>query len=167
VRVRLRPLEKEDLNWILRFRNNPLFYVNFNQPMPLSYAQQLAWYETEVLTKKAFPYIIVLNNTDIGYIAIQNINWINRSAEISHFLVEDYSEDFMLFAHRIMLDLCFSSLNLNRIYSTCFDFNPVWKKLEELGFKVEGTTRQTCYKKGKYYDSYLIAVLKDEAKNIY
>ncbi len=164
--VGLRPLEREDLHWILRFRNNPIFYVNFNQPMPLNYDQQLSWYENEILTKKAFAYVIVLNNINIGYIALQNINWIVRSAEISHFIMEDYNQDFVIFAHRLILNMAFNSLNLNRIYSNCFAFNPVYKNLEELGFKVEGEIRQSCYKKGEYFNSFLISVLKDEAKNI-
>lgn len=164
--MKLRPLEKEDLKWILRYRNNPVFYVNFNQPMPLSYDQQLNWYETEVLTKRVFPYMICLNNVNIGYIAIQNINWITRSAEISHFIMEDYNPDFVIFAHRLMLDLCFNGLNLNRIYSNCFSFNPVYKHLEELGFKIEGELRQSCYKKGQYFNSYFISVLREDVKNL-
>ena len=166
MRLRLRPLEKEDLQWILRYRNNAAFFKNFNQPMPLSYEHQLSWYENEVLTKKTFAYIIKLNNTSVGYIALQNINWITRSAEVSHFILEDYSMDFSLFAHGIILELAFKSLNLNRVYSVCFEFNAVYKELEKLGFKIEGTLREGCYKQGKYFNSYLIAVLRNEYKNL-
>lgn len=166
MRIKLRPLEREDLNWILRYRNIPGMYVNFNQPTPLSYEQQEKWYENEVLTKKAFAFIIVLNNLSIGYIALQNINWIVRSAEVSHFVLDDYSEKFPEFAHAIILDLAFNSLNLNRVHSTCFEFNPVYKLLAKFGFKVEGTVRECCYKKGKYFNGYLISVLKNEYKSL-
>ena len=166
MRLKLRPLEKDDLQWILRYRNNPAFFVNFNQPMPLSYEHQLSWYENEVQTKKTLAYIITLNDKKVGYIALQNINWITRSAEISHFVLEDYSKDFIVFAHAIILELAFKSLNLNRIYSTCFEFNDVYKVLEGFGFKIEGTLRESCFKNGKYFNSYLIALLKNEYKNL-
>lgn len=166
MRVRIRPLEKEDLQWILRYRNNPTFFVNFNQPMPLSYQQQLSWYENEVQTKKAFAYIITLDRINMGYIALQNINWINRSAEVSHFILDDYSRDFIIFAHEIILDLAFNSLNLNRVYSLCFEFNKVYEVLAQFGFQKEGVLRQSCYKRGQYFDSYLIAVLKEDFKGL-
>jgi len=164
VRIHLRPIERDDLEWVILQRNNPVLYNNFNQPTPLTYEQQLNWYENEVLTKKTFAYIILLDHIKIGYIALQNINWVTRSAEISHFLDPEYDEIFALSAHISMLRMAFDSLNLNRIHSICFEFNSIYKCLEALGFKVEGTARDICFKSGRYWNGYYIAILNKDFK---
>lgn len=166
MRMHLKPVEREDLEWILQYRNDPQKYVNFNQPMPLSYEQQEGWYNDQVLTKKTFAYIVYINKNKIGYIALQNINWIVRSAEISHFLATDINPELAKFAHEMMLVVAFNNLNLNRVHSVCFEFNDIFFRLEELGFKKEGLLKQSCFKNERYWDSYPIAVLREEWKSL-
>ena len=163
----LKSVEENDLEWILKYRNNPAININFNQPMPLSYDDQLAWYKTQVLGKKTFAYIAVLNGIKIGYCALQNINWITRSAEISHFIMDEFErKTFGLMINEILVHMAFESLNLHKVYSMCFEFNNIYKELESIGFKIEGTIKDHCYKNGRYYDSYYISVLENEYKRI-
>jgi RimJ/RimL family protein N-acetyltransferase len=164
VRINIRPIEKNELEWLLNQRNNPILYNNFNQPVPLTYEQQLLWYENEVLAKKTFAYIILLDHIKIGYIALQNINWVSRSAEISHFLDPEYDEIFALAAHISLLGMAFDSLNLNRIHSICFEFNSIYKALCGLGFQIEGTAREVCFKNNRYWDGYYISILNKDFK---
>ena len=166
LRLILKPIERADLDWILNNRNDPQKYVNFNQPMPISQEQQLGWYENEVLTKKTFAYIVYLNKMKIGYAALQNINWIVKSAEVSHFIISDINPELAAYAHELILVMGFDNLGLNRIHSVCFEFNPIFEKLKRFGFKLEGTLRQSCFKSGRLWDSYMIAVLKDEWKSL-
>lgn len=159
----LKPVGKGNLEWLLRYRNDPTLNVNFNQPSPLSMDDQIGWYENQVLTKKAFAYIVYLGDMGIGYIALQNINWITRSAEVSHFIIGDFDQaNFAMMAHEIILNHGFNSLNLHRIHSACFGFNGVKDTLIKLGFKVEGVLRDHCFKLGKYHDSYLLSMLESE-----
>lgn len=162
MRMHLRPIEREDLKWLLENRNNPQLYINFNQPMPLSYEQQEIWYNEQILPKKTFAYIVYINKQKIGYVALQNINWIVRSAEVSHFLTTDVNPELAVFAHEMILVIAFANLNLNRVHSICFEFNPVFNRLKNLGFKSEGTLKQNCFKNGRYWDSQMIAVLREE-----
>ncbi len=165
MRVHLRPVVKDDMEWLLNHRNNPVLYANFNQPLPLTYAQQMDWYEKEILTKKAFAYTVTLNNVRIGYIALQNINWVNRVAEVSHFIDPEYDTMFAITAHLALMRIAFESLNINRIQSICFEFFPIYKELEKIGFKVEGTARQICFKDGKYHNGFYISILKEDFKS--
>jgi len=162
MRMSLKPVEKEDLDWILTHRNNPQLYINFNQPTPLSYDQQLEWYENQVKPKKTFAYLVYINRQKIGYVALQNINWIVRSAEVSHFLTTDVNPELARFAHEMILVIAFENLGLNRVHSVCFEFNDIFHRLTELGFKKEGLLRQSCFKNGKLWDSFPIAVLKED-----
>ena len=164
----LRTVEESDLEWLLTHRNNPLLNVNFNQPMPLSYEDQLAWYKTQVLGRKAYAYIAELNGTKVGYGALQNINWITRSAEISHFVTHEFdSATFGYMINDILVHMAFFNLNLHKVHSICFEFNNILKELERIGFKKEGTIKDHCYKNGRYFDSYYISVLKDEYERLF
>lgn len=168
MKILLRAVEEEDLKWLLKYRNEPSINMNFNQPTPLSYEEQLNWYKDQVLTKKTFAYIMTLNQVNIGYVAIQNINWITRSAEISHFIVDCFDQSlFCQVAHLIMLQTAFRSLNLHRIHSICFEFNKVIEELKKIGFKIEGVIRDHCFKDGKYFNSYLISILKEDYESLY
>ena len=162
MRVRLVPLERKDLEWVLAQRNVPNTYVMFNQPVPISMEHQINWFETQVLTQRAFPYIVYLDNIKVGYVALQNINWITRSAEVSHFIILEVNQDLTVYAHECILSIAFNDLNLNRIHSICFNHNPVFEKLKRFGFKSEGTLRQSCFKEGKLGDSQMIAVLRED-----
>jgi RimJ/RimL family protein N-acetyltransferase len=166
MRLHLKPVERGDLEWILIYRNNPQNYINFNQPTPLSYDQEVEWYEREVLGKKTFAYIVYIDKQKIGYVALQNINWIVRSAEVSHFLANDINPELAKFVHEMILVIAFENLGLNRVHSVCFEFNNVCNRLEELGFKKEGLLRQSCFKNGRLWDSFPIAILKNEWKSI-
>ncbi len=168
MKIVLRPVEESDLQWLLKYRNDPILNINFNQPTPLSYNDQLNWYKEQVLTKKTLAYIALLENIQIGYIALQNINWITRSAEISHFVIEEFNkETFAELIHISMLRTGFKFLNLHKIYSACFAFNESYKMLEKLGFKVEGVIRDHCFKDGKYSNSWMMSILEGEYESIF
>ena len=162
MRVTLKPVERSDLEWLLFQRNIPENYMMFNQPVPLSYDQQVYWYENQVMTQKAFAYMVFLDKLKIGYVALQNINWITRDAEVSHFIISDVNPNLTLYSHNLILHIAFQDLNLNKVHSICFNHNPVFEKLKALGFKSEGTVRQVCFKSGQYGDGQMISVLRSE-----
>lgn len=162
MRVLLRPVERTDLEWLLIQRNDSRNFVMFNQPVPLSMAEQVAWFENQVLTHKTFAYMAYLDKIRIGYGALQNVNWVTRSAEISHFIIQEVNPDLAFYVHDCLLYIAFGCLNLNRIHSICFNHNPIFEKLKALGFKSEGTLRESCFKDGEYGDSQMISVLSKE-----
>jgi len=61
------------------------------------------------------------------------------------------------------LDYCFNALNLNRIVAEIYCFNERSIRLfEGLGFKREGTLRQSVWKNGQFWDDCLYALLRDD-----
>jgi hypothetical protein len=168
VNIKIKAIERDDLFWILQYRNDPFLMVNFNQPAPLSMAEQEHWFETQILTKKTLAFIVYLDLKKMGYVALQNINWINRSAEISHFIIEGFN--YIAFGNMVidmMLNLAFNSLNLHKVHTVCFKFNPFYEELLKMGFTLEGTIRDHCFKGGQYYDGYLVSIISDEHKGLY
>jgi RimJ/RimL family protein N-acetyltransferase len=63
----------------------------------------------------------------------------------------------------LILGYAFNSLNMNRITGTFFDSNEKTLKLvTKLGFKVEGTTRNSLYKHGTYHNEVYVGLLRRE-----
>ena len=56
----------------------------------------------------------------------------------------------------------FKELNLNRVYCEVYSNNEAYTWYKSIGFVYEGTLRETYWHDGRYYDSYIISILKRE-----
>jgi [ribosomal protein S5]-alanine N-acetyltransferase len=105
------------------------------------------------------------SNQHIGNIALQNINHVARSAELSVIIGEkdEWGKGLGKEACRVICDHGFSAMNLNRIYCGTFDNNQTMKKIAlYLGMKEEGCRRKAAYKNGRYIDIIEYGILKEE-----
>lgn len=69
-------------------------------------------------------------------------------------------------ATKLVVDYGFRKLKLNRIELRVFAHNPrAIKVYKRIGFKTEGYLRQEVRKGNKYYNSYIMSILKTEWKN--
>ena len=100
----------------------------------------------------------------IGVIALNNIDFINRTSELSVLIGEKnyQSLGFLVEAHKLMLRHGFETMNLHKIYggSAIKEVDVLFCRA--LGYQREGIQRQHIYKNGKYYDLYLFGILKEE-----
>lgn len=94
-------------------------------------------------------------NIHIGNISLQNINWIDRNAEIA-FLLGDknyWGKGIMYEAGKAVIRHAFESLNLHRIYCGTSVKNAGMIRLaDKLNFVKEGERTQALYKNGEYID---------------
>lgn len=105
------------------------------------------------------------NNVHIGNISLQEIDLINRQAEIAFvFGNKDYwGKGFATEAARLLIGHAFSELGLNRIYFGTSKYNKGMQKVgEKLSFKQTGILRQAVYKHGEFVDIYQYDLLRDE-----
>lgn len=101
----------------------------------------------------------------IGFIAIKDINWFHRRAEISYMIGERsyWGRDLATEAVILMLNYAFKELNLHKIYGIVLVPNIASIRIfEKLGFGLEGTLREECYIDGKYHDMKRYGLLKAE-----
>ncbi len=99
----------------------------------------------------------------LGNISLQEIDPINRRAEIAITLGEGRSETAGLEAMALLVGHGFRRLNLNRIYGGAHCGLDVWVgMLGALGFRVEGRQEQHVLRDGRYWDIVLFRVLADE-----
>lgn len=94
-------------------------------------------------------------NRHIGNVSLQNINWIDRNAEVAFLLGDrDYwGKGIMHDAGRLIVNHGFKLLNLHRIYCGTSAENIGMQKLaKKLGMTEEGIRKDAIFKHGRYFD---------------
>ena len=121
--------------------------------------------------KNYYFVIVTLENDEmIGTISLENMNYINRSAELGIFIGDETyrGKGIGEEAIHLILDYGFNYLNLNSIQLTVLTFNEraiaCYKKC---GFKEVGRLREAYYLNGKYYDKILMDILNSEFNETY
>ena len=96
----------------------------------------------------------IYNNTLVGSISLNNINWVHRSAEIGVMIFKDHqSKGYGKEAIGLMDYYAFHKLNLHRIWAECFTDNIAMNKIfKYFSFTKEGTITDVYFKNGKYND---------------
>jgi RimJ/RimL family protein N-acetyltransferase len=174
-KIGLRAIEKEDLNLLRDWRNIESFRKNFREVRELSLADQNNWFESLQKTK-SFNYMFMIvsleDNSPIGACGLLYINWIIRSADFSFYIgLENMYIDqdgLALEATNLLLNYGFNNLNLNKIWMELYEFdnqkNIFFRK--KFGFQQDGCLRDNCYENGKYWNSFILSLLKDEYYNL-
>jgi len=88
-RVRMRPIEKKDLEKTLKWANDPEIAYYTGYIFPVSMEMEVKWYE-RILAEESRKTFIIENKESvvIGLTAILNIDWKNRKAELSMLIGE-------------------------------------------------------------------------------
>ncbi|TLS53956.1 GNAT family N-acetyltransferase [Paenibacillus antri] len=169
--VYLRPIEAEDAEWYFQS-----LYDDENRKLTgtqLHYTrEQIANYIAgKAQDRSGVLLLIAANDTDepIGDVALQNIDAMNRSANVRIALNpgrtgRGYGSEAM----RLMLDYGFGIVNLHRIELNVFAYNErAIRAYEKLGFRREGVQREALYYDHEYHDSILMSMLAREYRELY
>lgn len=167
--VILKVLTKDDVlnsNWYGWFNDERLCKTLQKHYFPNTLESQLDFWEKNVnANDKVQLGICKIDDGNIlGIISLNNIDFINRKAEISAVIGETGARSVTLFVEscKLLFNHAFNSLNLNRIYGGSISKELVTLMCRTLGCKEEGVGRSEIYKNGNYHDSFRYSVLKDE-----
>ncbi|MET3874862.1 MULTISPECIES: GNAT family N-acetyltransferase [Chitinophaga] len=169
----LRAVEREDLVLLRDWRNIPSFRRNFREHRELSMFNQEGWYNRTMSSQNDYMFIIesLVDSAPIGACGLLYISWITRSADFSFYIGdgEKYidNEGLAKDAAQLLIDYGFKNLNLNKIWMELYEFDEKKIKFftEEFGFKKDGILRENCYEDGRYYNSFIISLLRNEYLN--
>lgn len=171
--IGLRGLEKDDLRLLRDWRNLPSFRKNFREHRELSMSHQESWYNRTLTNANDYMFGIVdlQSNELIGAGGLLYINWILRSADFSFYIGKDslYVDDYFApDAIRCLISYGFDELNLNKIWMELYEFDTEKFKIftEIFHFQVDGNLRQNAFYDGKYWDSVIISLLRDDYKKM-
>ena len=169
-KVSLHAVEREDLEQLRIWRNNPDFRMNFREYRELNMRQQEIWFEEKVVrddTTLMFSIKENRSNKLIGCCGFVYINWVHRHADFSLYVgldnkyIDDigYAED----SCSILLDYGFNQLNLNKIWTEIYEFDALKKKLyDKMGFKQDGLLRENYWYNGRWWNSIILSKLSSE-----
>lgn len=160
----IRPMEKKDLEWVRINRNDPECRKWFRQAKMLTQEEQEKWFnDTDMVS-----FVVLDNDGDrVGVVSLSHLDNIARKCEFSIMIIpEKRNEGYGYGAMRELLGVAFNDLNMNQVYSDVFEHNSALEKYCKWGFKKYGKLPQWYWKDGKYIDSVIISITKDEFNSV-
>lgn len=172
-RVRLRGVEKEDLEKFVVWLNDQEVRENLLIYHPWATWQEENWFQGLKDREPAELPLVIDVLTEDGWLLIGNssfhkVDWRSRSAEVGIFIGDKkyWNKGYGSEAMQLILQFGFNRLNLNRIYLQVFETNPrAIRAYEKCGFVLEGRLRQDMFLDGRYIDVFIMSILRDEWKS--
>ncbi len=166
-KIRLRAIERDDLDAFVRWFNDPEIRRYLFMYRPLSKAAEERWFgELSRRDPDEIPMAIeTLDGVLIGNTAFNDIDWRNRSAEFGIVIGEKeyWNRGYGTDATLTMLRHGFGTLNMHRIFLQTLEYNHrAIRCYEKCGFRHEGTLRKAIYRDGEYHDLLMMSILRDE-----
>ncbi len=109
--------------------------------------------------------VFLHDDTVIGDVALQDIDWKNRSCSIGLGIakIEHRNKGYGSEAVKLMLEYGFGNLGLERISANTLEQNiAAQRSLEKQGFIMEGRERKAVYFAGRRWDRLNYSILIDE-----
>lgn len=166
--ISLRPVEETDLALLVKWRNTPRIWRGFFNKFPLALGGQQAWYAAlnQSTTRKLFMICRGADGAPIGTIGLDDLDFVNRSAEIGNLLIGDEDnlhKGLAAEAAGLLLAFCFEHLGLHRVCARVYAHNAaslaVWQRV---GMIHEGVLRGSQFASGEYRDVLMLSILADE-----
>lgn len=169
--VRLRAREKTDLDRVHRWINDREVTQYLLARYPLSRAAEEKWLEENA--DSSFQSVrLAIETKDgvhIGNIDLGPIDAEDRRGALGIMIGEKeyWGRGLGSDAIRTLLRFAFDEMNLNRVWLTAHEFNErAVACYRKCGFREEGRLRQDRYFRGRYWDTLIMGVLRDELGRI-
>ena len=168
--IGIRAIESDDLKIIKEWRNDEDLRRYFREYRDFSKGQIMEWYEGMIRSKDFEMFVIedLSNNEVVGVTGLTYIDWVNRHCDV-HFYVGKNSdwidEKIAPTAINLILDYGFNYLNMNKLWAEIYEIDQ--KKLQffkSKGFKVDAILRDHYFYDGKYVNSNILSLLRNEYK---
>jgi RimJ/RimL family protein N-acetyltransferase len=165
--VLLRPLEPEDVAVVAPWLNDQEVIRYTRQYRPMTRARESEWLnrvsnsETDVVLGIA-PRA---SNELIGMAGLHAIDFRSRHClfGITIGVKEAWNKGYGTETARLLVEHAFLTLNLNRVGLHVHEYNERGvRAYEKAGFRREGRLRQEVFRDGRYWDTFVMGVLRDE-----
>lgn len=173
-RIRLRPIERDDLPNFVRWFQDPEVREGLFMVVPFSMAQEERWFERmlEASAKNpgSQPFAVETRVDDdtwqhIGSCGLDAIDNRSRSAELGIAIGDKtfWNQGLGTDAVRTITRFGFDTLNLHRVFLRVYSYNKrAIRAYEKAGFHHEGRWRESHFFNGQYHDTLFMAVLNHE-----
>ncbi|MBE0670454.1 MAG: GNAT family N-acetyltransferase [Anaerolineales bacterium] len=169
-RIRLRAVEREDVNKFHEWVNDPEVTRGLALYLPMSFADEENWFNSLAKRdQKEKPLAIEVRKGKnwklIGNCGVFDVDHVNSSAELGILIGEksEWNKGYGAEVMSLLVRHCFETLNLNRAFLRVYTKNVrAVRSYEKAGFVLEGRLREAVYKFGKYDDVLIMSVLRSE-----
>lgn len=167
--VYLRGFKEEDYKQINIWRNDieiqRLVSASFKY---VSEAMEREWVKSKMMDNRKDIYLAIClkeNDKIIGYVSINAIDYINRSAEGGGIVLDRaYQDGIARYEVGVLIrELVFDHLNINRYEGRCLVEHVASRIImESTGYQLEGILRDAVYKDGLYHDQCVYSLLRKD-----
>ena len=166
--VRLIVLEETHLDHIIENWNNPEMRRFLGGVIPHSRQSEVDWLQSvqdDMKRQKMFAFAIERLSDDafLGTLAVHDIDWIARNGRLGVVIhkPENWGKGYGTEAMELLIDFCWTHINLRRLELGVHSFNKRAKKVyRKLGFVEYGTAHQQFYIDGEYVDSVMMEIFR-------
>lgn len=165
--IMIRPIEEEDTDLIIQWRNKDFVRQNFIYQNDFTKEEHMSWYKNKVLTQEVYQFIIINKELDrpVGSIYLRDIDLINKKAEYGIFIGEEDSlgKGYGTEAGNLILKFAFETLKLHKVFLRVFNSNKgAVKSYQHIGFKEDGVFRDDVLLNDEYHDILFMSILRGE-----
>ena len=165
--VYLRALEVDDARTVQPWFNDPEVLCFLARCRPMTLAEEEAFLRKLAEGPDNVAFGVVVRATDqlIGTAGLHQIDHRTRQAAFGISLgdKEAWGHGYGTEATRLVLGHAFETLNLNRVWLHVYEYNPRAAHVyEKVGFRHEGRLRQAAFHDGRYWDTLVMGILREE-----
>lgn len=170
IAVRLRPLRADDWRVSVNWRNDPRVrdYV-LSYRLPVTPEMEATWVERQRTDQSRQRIVLGIEECArdalVGYAYLQDIDWIDRVAELGILLGERpcWGKGLGREAVALMLGYAFGTLDMERLWVRVAAYNGAALRLfGAMGFTREGELRNHLYFQGARHDLIVMGLLRHE-----
>ena len=169
-RVRLRAVERTDVEKFHAWVNDPEVTEGLALYLPMSMRDEETWFEALANRPPPEKPLAIECREGEGWRLIGNSGFFDfdhtaRSAEIGIMIGDKsyWDKGYGTEAMGLLLNHGFDTLNLNRIYLRVYVSNPrAIRSYEKAGFTLEGRLREAVFQRGAYGDVLIMSALRSE-----
>lgn len=166
--ITIRPLKEIDLQGdYLNWMNDPEVSRYNSHGLFAQSKKELEEFARSLDSKDNIVWAIIAKDKDIhiGNVALQRIDFVNRSCEIAIIIGnKDYwNKGIATEAFSLILNHAFDKLNLHRIWLGAAAINQGMKSVaRKLGMREEGRSKSAVFLEGEYQDVIEFGILREE-----
>jgi RimJ/RimL family protein N-acetyltransferase len=166
-KIYLRALEPADVPLLVTWFNDGDITRYLARYRPMTVGQELAFLKQLDENDKDCALGMVLRETDqlIGTAGLMNLDVRHRHTAFGISIGDKtmWNKGYGTETTRLLLRHAFHTLNLNRVWLRVYEFNAgAIRCYEKGGFRVEGRLRQDFFGEGRYWDTIVMGILRDE-----
>lgn len=165
----MNPVDESDLPKLAEHRNTFETWRNLTSSLPVQPYRQKEWLDG---LKNSMYFVAYHHNEPqqqeerVGLLRLTDIDWQNSTGAVGVDIFQGFrGKGYAKPVLDLLVDYCFNSINLHRVWLMVLDDNePAKKVYQGLGFQEEGAMRKHIYRDGFYHDYIIMGMLKDEFK---